>query len=81
MACNASQVLADGIGFFGLTTPSLKAVQLQLAAEALLAFSPAADVSFDAVMARAKDNGFCCLSRSQLRSVTLQILCDIKEGL
>lgn len=79
MACDANQVLVDGVGFNGLTTPHLKAVQLQLLAASLLALDPAADVSFSAIMARAHASGFDSMSRSQLRGVILQLLCDTKE--
>ena len=81
MACNASQVLADGKGFFGLQTPSLKAVQLQLTADALLAYSPGTDVTFGAIMGRAAANNFTGLTRTQLRMAIMQLACDIKDAL
>ena len=81
MACNASQVLADGIAFYGLSTPQLKGVQLQIAAEALLQLSPATDVSAAGLLDRAEASGFCCLTRKELRNVTAQLLCDIRESI
>lgn len=80
MACNASQVLASGIEFDGLSIPQIKAVQLQLAASVLLAISPGANVSSAAVLARAEGNRFTHLIRNQLRTVTLELLCGIKEA-
>jgi hypothetical protein len=81
MACNARQVLADGIGFSGLPTPALKAAQLQLATDMLLALDPTSDVTVSALLAKAKANGLCCLTRRQLRQFSAQILCEIRESL
>lgn len=81
MACDARQVLVDGIGFRGLTTPAIKAVQIQLAAEALLALSPTTDVSIGAVLQRACANGFSKMTRKQLRTAIAQLVCDSKDAL
>lgn len=76
MACNAAQLLADGIAFQDLAGLELKAVQLQLAAEWLLLLDPAADITADGILTRAKDNGICCLDRNQLRASMLENLCN-----
>jgi len=81
MNCNASQVLAAGENFCCLSIPQLKAAQLQLAANALLHVSPTTDVSFDAVLTRARTSGILNLTRQQLRIFNLQALRTIKENL
>lgn len=76
----ASQVLADGCRFCGADTGTLKAIQLQLAANILLAASPGADVSLEAILDRARDTGICCLTRDQLKSVILRLALQIRGG-
>jgi len=80
MACDARQVLVAACDLCGLNTAQLKAVQIELAREAVLQLSPGTDTSLSAILARAKANGICCLTRNQLRAVTLQLACLIKEA-
>lgn len=81
MACDARQVLVDGIDFSRLDTASIKAVQLQLVAESLLAISPETDVSFESIMQRACASGIARLTKQQLRSSILELVCEVKETL
>lgn len=81
MPTTASQVLADGSRFSHLSTFDIKAVQLQLAADSLLLFSPGTNITVGAIMDRAEANGLCCQTRQQLRKITLQLLSEIKEAI
>lgn len=74
--CNSNTLLLSGVAFSGLSPQQRQTAVLRLLSQWLLALDPSADVTPDAIMARA--SGFGGLNPMQQRIAFLQLLCDIR---